>query len=101
MKTKKLRDILFIVVIVGLIVGAYFVFVKKKDAPPEVVTVERQEVISPEAENVVRILSELNDLTVDRGLFESNAFKTLLDHHLTITPEKKGRKDPFAPFGAK
>lgn len=50
-----------------------------------------------EAQEVVRILSELKLISIDANIFSDPTFITLTDFHREIPQEPFGRQDPFLP----
>ena len=58
--------------------------------------------VSPQAaaagQQIISILNELRRLSIDKTIFESPVFDSLVDYTIATTSEDKGRPDPFAPL---
>lgn len=102
-QTKKLiMDIVTGAIIVGVLVGAYFVF-RKKDATP-VATVSASETadqvvaVGTQVASTIRDLKDLNR-SVEKfaAVFSTPAFTGLQDFSATVAPEAVGRPNPFLP----
>lgn len=50
-----------------------------------------------EARDITVVLNQLNAVSIDGTLFEDPAFRALTDFHLEVSPEPKGRQNPFLP----
>ncbi len=47
---------------------------------------------------ILSLLNDLKSLTLDDSLFSDPLFTNLVDFSTELTPEPKGRQDPFAPI---
>lgn len=47
---------------------------------------------------VLSLLKEINQLKIDKSIFEDPLYKSLLDHTVPIPPQNIGRANPFEPF---
>lgn len=48
---------------------------------------------------LLQLLSQIKQISLDASLFESPIFKSLEDYGQTIPSEAVGRSNPFAPIG--
>ncbi len=92
-----------LIVIVIVSIGLYFYF--KGDPASEVDGVssfENPAPLSSEAAvlggRVLNLLAQINSLKIDETLFDSVAYKSLVDYTITVPPQPVGRPNPFAPF---
>jgi len=47
---------------------------------------------------IISILNELQQIRIDRGVFDHVVFNDLIDHTIATTSEDRGRPDPFEPL---
>ncbi|MBI5817001.1 MAG: hypothetical protein HZB09_01090 [Candidatus Yonathbacteria bacterium] len=50
-----------------------------------------------EVRDIVSILNQLKTISIDDGIFKDPAFMALTDFHREISPQPKGRSNPFLP----
>lgn len=93
-KTNKLLSIVFVVVMVGGLL--YFYFNSSSSAP----VLSNSQTISPASAELLATLGRLNTIVLDDSIFTDPAFASLNDFGITIPPENKGRRNPFAPIGS-
>jgi len=85
-----------IVIIIGLLGPAYFLFTSSS-SNTDVVTAT---IPTSDAEAVfVNLASQLVPMTFDTSILSDPRFISLVDLHTAVLPEQKGRRDPFASFG--
>jgi len=86
-------------IIVGLVLlAALGYLVMNNNQPEETVTATDAETIASEAE-FVTLASELDSIKFDLSILSDPRFMALINIHTAITPEQRGRPDPFAPIG--
>jgi len=101
-KTKKI--IIGIIVLIVVFVG-YAIL--KPDPTADVLVTNRNSsttaVSSQQARalgaQISQALLKIDQITLDRGVFDNSIFKSLEDRSQTIDPEPIGRSNPFAPLG--
>ncbi len=49
--------------------------------------------------DIIKAINQINSLQLDRGVFDDPIFKTLVDRSEVLTPQPKGRTNPFASIG--
>lgn len=76
----------------------YQVFVVKIEAPiTDDLYISNTEVVGGD---ILNLVEKTKDLTIDKSIFSSNLFISLVDFNITLSPENKGRPNPFAPIGS-
>lgn len=50
-----------------------------------------------EVRDIVSILNQLKTISIDDAIFKDPAFMALTDFHREISPQPKGRENPFLP----
>lgn len=111
MQQEKLKTLLVNIltgsIVVGLVVVAYFVFLKKdvstlSSVPASVADTariaEETALIGTEIDYTMRDLSDLSRaVSSSNAIFTLPAFKNLQDFTITVYPEAVGRTNPFLP----
>lgn len=105
MKGKEtMKNISILVVAIALIVGAYFLFVKK-DAPSDTVSASASSAKGAGSSivsirEIERIGRQLEKVEIDTAFFSDPVFESLVDFRTVIPEEPVGKQNPFAPSGA-
>jgi hypothetical protein len=91
----KINVTAFIVVTLALIAGVYWFFFagSGNDA-----FIQGTVIDNPAQAQFQSLASQLDPITFDTSIFSDPAFTSLVDLTTPITPEEKGRLDPFAPI---
>ncbi|MDZ4284265.1 MAG: hypothetical protein U1A28_00375, partial [Patescibacteria group bacterium] len=55
-------------------------------------------VVAAQSAETLELLSNLKRLSFDEALFRDPRFRSLIDFSVELTPEPKGRRNPFLPF---
>ena len=107
--SKKIRNLIILVIIVGLGYGAYVMFVAKKTPVGTLSNANQSATASVGDQKALRtgqdlliLLNNLKTITLDTSIFsdESEAFGRLEDYSVIIERDKNpGRINPFAPLG--
>lgn len=94
-------------IVLVIIVGAYVFLVgdKKEETSLLVKNSAASDVQSSvettsqlaEVREIVSILNQLKTITIDDAIFKDPAFISLTDFHREISPQPKGRPNPFLP----
>ena len=92
--------------VILLIFGIYMFWRNRDTSEPDLVSFDGSFVadssISPQAaaagQQIISILNELQQLQVDRNVFDNKVFDSLIDYTIATTSEDRGRPDPFAPL---
>lgn len=50
--------------------------------------------------DILELVEKTKSLTIDKSLFSSALFASLIDFQITLSPENQGRNNPFAPIGS-
>lgn len=90
----KANTIILIVATIIVALGAYWYFFTGTGNEPPLTEV------STSNETQVRfqtLVSQLQPITFNTGIFSDSRFMALIDLATPITPETEGRLDPFAP----
>jgi hypothetical protein len=86
--------------IVGLFILYFFFFggIKKQSAS-DVSLIGQNPQIEYLGPALVETISQVNELVIDRSIFNDPVFGALADKSITINKTTLGRSNPFAPFG--
>lgn len=49
-------------------------------------------------QDIISLVEQLKMVSIDKSIFSSDIFNSLIDFNVTINPENKGRINPFAPI---
>ena len=91
--------IALVIVILGIMVPAYFLLSSKPATPSSDAPVSSTVVTSDAQAQFVNLSAQLVPLTFDTSILTDPRFTSLIDLHTAILPEAIGRRDPFAPLG--
>jgi len=97
---KKYKNILIAVALLTVVLVGYYYWSSgtSGDSGPTLT----YDVGGPEpsfvGQEILGVLNQLRSLQIDGSVFDSPAFKSLVDYRVATTSESKGRSDPFAPL---
>jgi len=96
---KKYKTLLTILVIILIaFIGYSMFFTGGNDGS---VLVSQSTSVQGGGDNALLVLLvNLKSITLDDGLFNDPAFKSLIDFGQELIPEPSGRQNPFAPVGS-
>src|ERR1035437_4054823 len=97
-QTQKLILALIIFAIAGFIIYSSF-FSGSSTGGAIVSGGEATTTMSVEGQDVVNMVSEINTISINPGLFSSPLFLGLTDFSVSLSPEPQGRPNPFADIG--
>ncbi|GMQ95248.1 MAG: hypothetical protein BMS9Abin13_361 [Patescibacteria group bacterium] len=101
--SEKTKNILIGVVVVAIVIAAYVFLIGGEDKnETELLVVAGTTAQAPGAQvgGMVAILNQLKFLTIDTDIFPDSALiESLEDFRIKISPEAKGRDNPFLPVG--
>lgn len=99
--TPKLKKIIIILILAIVLFVVYAVFIKKDPTSQSLVTTGST--ASADAQvlgtQISQALLKIEQIKLDRAIFTSDIYKTLVDRSEPITDEPIGRSNPFAPIG--
>jgi len=103
--TPKLKKIIVGLIILVIVFVAYAIL--KPDPTNEVLIGNRGAVVGGVSDQQARVLGaqisqallKIDQIKLDRSVFENPIFKSLEDRSQNIEPEPIGRTNPFAPLG--
>ena len=97
-KINFIKIIIVLAVVFALVgfLGFYFF----RSSPEPILGTEIIGERSVESTEILKALQELKKLSIDGSVFDSAAFKSLVDYTLAVNPEDKQRPNPFAPIGS-
>lgn len=104
MISKNIKNI----VIAGVIIGASFLvysfFIKSSDSNESISStpsaVEMNQTDNTTGNQILKILSNLKTIRIDKNFFSEPAFIELQDYSVNLTEEQVGRQNPFISVGA-
>ena len=92
----------WLVLLVAALLGAgalAYTLLRSSDAT-ELVSGESQDpVVAKQSAEILTLLHALKRLSFNEALFNDPRFRSLVDFSVELTPEPKGRRNPFVPFG--
>jgi hypothetical protein len=50
-------------------------------------------------EDIISLVDRLKMISIDKSIFSSAIFSSLIDYNVNLYPESQGRPNPFAPLG--
>lgn len=97
---KKYKKILIAVAVLAAVFGGYYYWSSSHSADSgPTLTYDAGLPGNPFiGQEILGILEQLRHLQIDGSVFDSPAFKSLVDYSIATTSEPKGRSDPFAPL---
>lgn len=96
-KSSNNKPIIIAVVIFGLVMMVYQLFLKPDTSIDTTVTLENTEGVGAD---VVKLDESLQLVSLDRSLFSTTAYKALVDFTTDVSPQPIGRTNPFGPIGS-
>lgn len=99
--TPKLKKIIITLIIILILFVVYAVFIKKDPTAESMIGGTGS--VSSDAQvlgsQISQALVRIEQIKLDRGIFDNNIYKTLTDRSEIIEEEPIGRSNPFAPIG--
>lgn len=101
MISSNIKNIIIGVVVVGVSFFIYSFFVNKsKEEDNSSITSTRSAIESNQVENttgsqILKILSNLKTIKIDKNFFSEEPFVKLQDYSVNLTEEQTGRENPF------
>ncbi|MEX2028921.1 MAG: hypothetical protein WD963_00350 [Candidatus Paceibacterota bacterium] len=106
----KIKNIIIFTVIGMIFVSIYIFFIKKSPSDtatlisatsspvvPSIISGDQNSVV---AQEFLTLLLGVKNVRLDDAIFSSNAFMSLRDSNIILTPDgSEGRPNPFAPLG--
>lgn len=88
------------IVILLIAAGIYYMRSSKTAAPASGLAVENFDTSAGGSDNqeFLRVLKNLQNVTLDPGVLNDDAFKSLVDFGVELNPEPTGRLNPFKPI---
>ncbi|MFN4181235.1 MAG: hypothetical protein ACK4FA_00860 [Candidatus Paceibacteria bacterium] len=105
---NKIKNILIFVVIAGLLILGYVLFMQKPEQAPLVSTTNQAgEVASTVTDDTAKLgqdflnlLFSVKSINLDASVFDNPSFNSLKDSSIILVPDgSEGRPNPFAPIG--
>jgi hypothetical protein len=96
-QTQKLILALVILAIAGFII--YKSFFDGSSGGAMMSGGEATTTMGIEGNDIVNMVSEINTININPGLFSSPLFSGLVDFSVSLLPEPQGRSNPFADIG--
>jgi hypothetical protein len=93
-KTSKTPYIVITIVVIFLAIG-YFYWSGTK--PTDSLTLESGGDSQVVGSRVLRLLNEIDSLSIDSSFFSDKSYETLIDHSVVIPTLSVGRSNPFSP----
>lgn len=97
-QSKKTLIILIVIAIVGLIIYFYITGKPSDSSVSSLETGESATDAQLAGTRVLNLLNQINSLKIDSTIFESPAYKSLIDYSVAIPERSIGRQNPFAPI---
>lgn len=100
--TPKLKKIILTILVLVILFVVYAIFIKPDPSEENLVTTEgaqSSEEVKILANQITQALLKIEQIKLDKSIFESELFKSLTDRSQPIAEEPIGRANPFAPIG--
>lgn len=102
--TPKLKKIIATLLILGILFVVYAIFIKQDPTQAPLVNTGGNSQLSGDAQQLGNQISQallrIEQIKLDRAIFNSDIYKSLHDRSQPIIEEPIGRTNPFAPIGA-
>lgn len=85
------------IVTILIVVGIFYIYSAFFNTTPEDVELNTQK--EEIGRDLLNLVNELKVLQFDGKIFENNLFLGLTNFEQEISPQSKGRSNPFAPLG--
>lgn len=100
MISSNIKNLTIGAVVIGVSFMAYSFFINKSDEGDSSITSTPSAVESNQVENttggqILKILSNLKTIKIDKGFFSEASFVELQDYSVNLTEEQTGRENPF------
>ncbi len=99
-KPVSKKPIIIIVIVLVLAAAAYFYFSGSPTDTAATLDAEQTPEGALVGAEVLTLLNEISALSIDSTLFDSQAYKSLVDHTVVVPEQNIGRFNPFVPVGA-
>jgi hypothetical protein len=94
---SKNKTVIIVVVMVVVAFGAYYFYHNSTSVPDGTLLTSSLGGSSDAGINLISLTSTLNNITLDRSIFDDKVFKSFIDFSQPIPPQSKGGRDPFSP----
>lgn len=88
---------LYIGIILIALLGVWFYMIYFSGSSPSA-TLNADSSTSPLSQDILVTLSRVHTIKLDDTIFKDPIFTSLTDFGVPITPQKAGRRNPFAPL---
>ncbi len=101
--TPKLKKIILIILIIGILFVVYSVFIKKDPEADSLLNSSAKQKTYGDTKlignQISQALFRLESIKLDKTIFTNKVYLSLTDRSQTISDEPVGRLNPFAPIG--
>lgn len=97
--SSLLRNIITLIIILLVGVGAYMIVVQEPAGSGDLVTVDTNPLLEGENAAFLRHLQEVREIEMDTSIFSDPRFLSLRNFRLELVDEPTGRDNPFRPIG--
>jgi len=94
----RYKKIITIIIVLILAFIAYSFWQKDDPADSESLVRTQPTNIDVLGQDIIRVLNRIDDIDLDRSVFEDPVYKSLIDSSRPILPEPVGRNNPFLPY---
>ena len=94
-KFSKKTIIISIIVIIIAILAYFYMKGTPEDTTSSLESDGSTEASITVGSNVVSLLNQINSIKIDRKLFESNTYRSLIDHTVIVREQNVGKPNPF------
>jgi len=81
-------------------VAGYFYATRERVADQSLTSTRASDQVSSVNGDLLTTLGKLKKLKLDKSIFEDTVWQSLRDFGQTLSPEPKGRSNPFAPLSS-
>jgi|SRR3989339_561066 len=105
MISKNIKNFIIAIAIIGGSFLIYSFFLNKSDDTNSSIsstpsTIETNQVDNTTGNQILKILSNLKTIKIDKNFFSEEVFTKLQDYSVNLTEEQTGRQNPFISVGA-
>lgn len=94
--TSTQKMFVSIIVFIVLLFVGYFLYIRADAAPIESLGTLGDVTAG---EQILSLVDKLNTISIDKTIFTSSLFTSLVDYSLPLSSEQQGRVNPFAVIG--
>ncbi len=92
---SKNKTVILAIIILLIAFAAYYFYNKSTSSDASLVASTNN--TAAVGAELITLISSLNNINLDKAVFEDQAFKSFIDFTVSIAPQPKGGRNPFSP----